>query len=263
MSRNFNYKSVSFLKTEFNVKNKKFGYYLSPIFYKYNFKHGFLTKSISKEHFSLLEKNFNENPINCVLNQIHSNKIIFGSNVPAGYKIDGDGIVSDNSNQNLWIYTADCMPIFFADKKKRLVAAIHCGRRGLEKRIIKKMIKIFDESGSLKDDVIVAIGPSISEKHYLIDNKTLYKFHENTSNIRFTKVENEKKIFYSTDSDSTQKEELTNLDLRKYAYMELVNGKIPSENIDISSLCTYETKNEFHSWRRNKTLLRQWNFIYS
>ena len=54
------------------------------------------------------------------------------------------------------------MPILFADKKNRLVAAIHCGRKGLENKIIKKLIKIFYDKGCSKEDILVAIGPSIS-----------------------------------------------------------------------------------------------------
>ena len=48
------------------------------------------------------------------------------------------------------------MPIFFADKKKRFVAALHCGRKGLEKGIIKNIVKFFDKFGSCRDDLLVA-----------------------------------------------------------------------------------------------------------
>ena len=56
------------------------------------------------------------------------------------------------------------MPILFADKRKRSVAAIHCGRKGLENKIIKNIINIFYKKGSSNKDLIVAIGPSISKK---------------------------------------------------------------------------------------------------
>ena len=56
---------------------------------------------------------------------------MFGSHSVEGIKTDADGLVSNKCNQNLWVYTADCMPIFFADKRKRNVAALHCGRKGL------------------------------------------------------------------------------------------------------------------------------------
>jgi len=69
---------------------------------------------------------------------------VFGSHSQKGTKTDADGLVGNKCNQNLWVYTADCMPIFFADKRTRNVANLHCGRKGLEKKIIKNMIKIFD-----------------------------------------------------------------------------------------------------------------------
>ena len=94
--------------------------------------------------------------------------IVFGSHSQEGIKTDADGLVGNKCNQNLWVYTADCMPIFFADKKTRNVAALHCGRKGLEKKIIKNLVKIFDNFGTSRDDLLVAIGPAISKEHYLV-----------------------------------------------------------------------------------------------
>ena len=51
--------------------------------------------------------------------------IVFGSHSEEGFKTDADGLVGNKCNQNLWVYTADCMPIFFADKKTRNVATLH------------------------------------------------------------------------------------------------------------------------------------------
>jgi len=70
--------------------------------------------------------------------------IAFGSHSQEGNMADADGLVGNKCIQNLWVYTADCMPIFFSDKSTRTVAALHCGRKGLEKKIIKNLIKIFD-----------------------------------------------------------------------------------------------------------------------
>ena len=69
---------------------------------------------------------------------------MFGSQSEEGIKTDADGIFGNKCNQNLWIYTADCMPIFFADKRTRNVAALHCGRKGLEKKIIKKILLVIN-----------------------------------------------------------------------------------------------------------------------
>ncbi|MBO6975303.1 MAG: peptidoglycan editing factor PgeF [Prochlorococcus marinus CUG1435] len=246
------------------VQNKKFEYYLSPILSKYNFKHAYFTKSSSKEFLQLLGNHFNENYINCIPNQIHSNMVVFGSNSQEVSKTDADGLVGDKFNQNLWIYTADCMPIFFADKRTRNVAALHCGRKGLEKKIIKNLVKIFDNLGTCRDDLLVAIGPSISKENYLVDKMTLKEFYRKTENKKITvNLTNTEKDFYFCDSNHLKKENLNKLDLKRSAYRQLLNENIPKTNINISNLCTYKLKSEFNSWRRSKTTSRQWNFICS
>ena len=65
------------------------------------------------------------------------------------------------------------------------------------------------------------------------------------------------------DSKYLKMQNLNQLDLKRSAYRQLLNENIPYANIDISNLCTYKLKNEFNSWRRNKTISRQWNFICS
>jgi len=246
------------------VQNKKFEYYSSPILNRYKFPHAYFTKSSSEKFLQLLGDHFNENYINCVTNQIHSNVIVLGSLSQEGSKADADGLICNKCNQNLWIYTADCMPIFFADKRTRNVAALHCGRRGLEKKIIKNLVKIFDIFGTSRDDLLVAIGPAISKEHYLVDKLTLKEFYRKAENKKITLnlTKTEKDLCFS-DSNYFKEQNLNQLDLKKSAYRQLLSENIPNTNIEISNLCTYKFKNEFNSWRKNKTISSQWNFICS
>ena len=156
------------------------------------------------------------------------------------------------------------MPIFFADKRTRNVAALHCGRKGLEKNIIKNLVKIFDNSGTSRDDLLIAIGPAISKENYLVDKKTLKEFYRKAENKK-TKVNliRTERDFSFNYSNHLKEQNLNQLDLKRFAYRQLLNENIPKENIDISNLCTYELKNKFNSWRRNKTASRQWSFICS
>jgi len=246
------------------IQNKKFEYYLSPILSQYNFKHAYFTKSSSEKFLQLLGNHFNENYINCVSNQIHSNVIVFGSNSQEGSKTDADGLVGNKCNQNLWVYTADCMPIFFADRRTRNVAALHCGRKGLEKKIIKNLVNIFENLGTSRDDLLVAIGPAISKEHYLVDKKILKEFYRKAENKKVTvTLSRIKNDLFSNDLNHFKKQNLNRLDIKRFAYRQLLNENIPKTNIEVSNLCTYELKNEFNSWRRNKTISRQWNFICS
>jgi len=189
---------------------------------------------------------------------------LFGSHSQEGSKSEADGLIGNKCNQNLWVYTADCMPIFFADKRTRNVASLHCGRKGLEKKIIKNMVKIFDNFGSSRDDLLVAIGPAISKEHYLVDKMTLKEFYRKAEikKIAINLPETEKALCFS-DSNHFKEQNLNKLNLKRSAYVQLLNENIPCRNIDISNLCTYKSKNEFNSWRRSKTISRQWNFICS
>ena len=250
-----------FQERELVMKDKKLRYFLSPILLKNNFKHGFFTKISSQINLSLLSNRLKLNNKNCVLNQIHSNQIVFGSKTHEKNRVEADGLVCDKNNQNLWIYTADCMPILFADKKTRFVAAIHCGRKGLEKKIIKNLINILDSKGCSKKDILVAIGPSISKKHYLVDNKTIEDFYKQTTFEESISSYDDLRILLGLKELKNKKRDLVNLNLKEYAHTQLLKENIPYKNIDISNLCTFESNHNFYSWRRTKTNSRQWNFI--
>ena len=190
--------------------------------------------------------------------------VVFGSHSQDWSKTDADGLVGNKCNQNLWVYTADCMPIFFADKRTRNVAALHCGRKGLENKIIKNLVKIFDNLGTSRDDLLVAIGPSISAEHYLVDKMTLKEFYRTAENKKImVNLNKSEKDYCFNDSNYLKEQNLNQLDLKRSAFRQLLNENIPNSNIDISNLCTYKLENEFNSWRRSKTISRQWNFICS
>ena len=240
------------------VNNIKFNYYVSPLLKKNNFIHAFFTKESSKIDISSHgEKLMRNNYHNCITNQIHSNNIAFTSKLNSQRIVNADGLICDDKNKNLWIYTADCMPILFADKYHRRIAAIHCGRKGLEKNIISNAIKSFEINGSSRNDILVAIGPSISGDNYLLDKKTFYNFF--SANNGSLSKDNEK----IKETNNLNDYESIPLDIKKYAFSQLLMENLNPNNIDISNKCTYSLPNEFHSWRRSKNDKRQWSVICS
>ena len=86
------------------------------------------------------------------------------------------------------------------------------------------------------------------------------KAERRTITVNLTKAE---KDLCFCDSNHLIEQNLNQLDLKRSAYRQLLNEYIPNTNIDVSNLCTYKLKNEFNSWRRSKTISRQWNFICS
>ena len=257
-SQNNLYSISKFQKNFILLNNIKINYYLSPLLKKNNFTHAFFTKESSKIDInSHGEKLIRNKHNNCLIKQIHSNNIVFTSKLNSKMIVHADGLFCDNKNKNLWIYTADCMPILFADKFKRRVAAIHCGRIGLEKNIISNAIKCFEIMGSSRKDILVSIGPSISGDNYLLDRKTFFNFFS-VNNASLSKVNRDINFINDLNNNGS-----ISLDIKKYAYLQLLGENLDPNNIDISNKCTYSLPYEFHSWRRSKTNNRQWSVICS
>ena len=250
------YAEIEFFKRDLNIKGLKTPYYLSPILKKHGFIHAFFTKNSSYIEIKYLSNHFQKNYKNCFNKQIHSDKIIFGSQTDKDNLVKADGLVSDKLNQSLWIYTADCMPILVADLKKRIVASLHCGRKGLERKIIMKLIKLLKRLGSHETNLIVAIGPTISSKKYTL-NKDLFHLFNKSINSNYPH------FYYLQQQNivSVNNKNNIELDLKLYAFHQLLKENIHYENIDISNKCTYLSNDEFYSFRKTNTEKRQWSFI--
>jgi YfiH family protein len=84
----------------------------------------------------------------------------------AGAK-DADIIVSNDPSLALTVQTADCVPLLIADARTGAVAAAHAGWRGLAARVPSVAVEaLAREFGSRPDDLVAAIGPSISADRY-------------------------------------------------------------------------------------------------
>ena len=55
--------------------------------------------------------------------------------------LEYDALITDSPNTYLGIRTADCIPIFVVDQKRRVIAAVHAGRQGTALHITAKVIK--------------------------------------------------------------------------------------------------------------------------
>ena len=97
----------------------------------------------------------------------------------------------------------------------------------------------------------------IRDSNYLLDRKTFFSFFSG-NNASLSKVNRD--INFINDLNNNK---LISLDIKKYAYLQLLGENLDPNNIDISNKCTYALPYEFHSWRRSKTNNRQWSVICS
>lgn len=80
---------------------------------------------------------------------------------PTAYQCDG--LITDQRNLVLTVYTADCIPILLYDPVRRVIAAIHAGWRGTALDIAGKAVQTMHHTyGCRPETVLAAIGPGIS-----------------------------------------------------------------------------------------------------
>jgi len=144
---------------------------------------------------------------------------------------ESDALITDKLNTGLVISSADCTPIFIYDKKNKVIAGVHSGWRGTEKKILWKTLnKLFGEFGSLPENLFVYIGPSISQNNYEVGTEVAALF-----NKKYTRQRGDKFL----------------LDVNRANYDMLIESGVPENNIENSQLCSYDMKNLLHSYRRD------------
>ncbi len=89
--------------------------------------------------------------------------------------LEYDAMVTDSPNIFLGIRTADCLPIFAIDQKRKVIAAIHAGRQGTSLQITAKVLKKMKEDfGCSARDFLVGLGPSIGSCCYEIGEEVFH-----------------------------------------------------------------------------------------
>lgn len=173
--------------------------------------------------------------------QIHSTNVtVFSPNLMDNIErvTETDGVITKEKNSALTVITADCSPLIFVEKKQGIIGISHQGWRGSIKRLGQKMVKKIIELGGKKENIFVAIGPSIGQCCYNIEDDRYYQFIEEFNGFA-------DKIFCRR-----QGKLLLNLSLLNY--LQLRELGLPDKNIDHFPFCTSCDKKRFFSFRRNK-----------
>ena len=166
--------------------------------------------------------------------QIHSNKIKIVNENSIDQNIKTDGLLTKSNKIVLGILTADCAPIFFFDRKKNIISAIHAGWRGAKNGIIKNTIKLMLECGSKLNNIISCIGPCIGKESYKVNNDFFRKFIiESSRNKEFFLI---------------KKNEM-NFDLKSYIVKKIKNFGV--KKVLFGSFDTFKDKKNFFSYRRS------------
>lgn len=150
-----------------------------------------------------------------------------------------DGFYTNEEGTLLTLCFADCVPLFFIAPEKKMIGTAHAGWKGTVGQIAKQMIMAWGREGIQPEQIFVAIGPSICEKCYIVDERII-KLVENT-------LEGRESLPYNLVSEGQ-----FSLDLREVNRQILLTSGVPDRNILLTKYCTSCNQEEFFSHRRDQ-----------
>jgi hypothetical protein len=105
------------------------------------------------------------------LSQVHGSSVVRADPSMAG--IAADASWTDEAGVALGILIADCLPVLFADKSARVVAAAHAGWRGLAQGVLENTVKALPVPSS---DLTAYIGPGIGASNFEVGEDVYHAF---------------------------------------------------------------------------------------
>lgn len=138
---------------------------------------------------------------------------------------DIDGLLTDEPGVVLCTQYADCVPLFFVDPVKRVVATSHSGWRGTVAQIgavtVERMCKDY---GCRREDIRAAIGPSIGPCCFEVDDPVY---------TEFIKMDNWQESFVKLKEGGKY-----DIDLWAVNRQILLDAGIAPNHITVTDLCT-------------------------
>ncbi len=118
-----------------------------------------------------------------MINQVHGDEIFEIDAYPEKdlpWIADADGMITSLPGLCLVIRTADCVPVFIFDEKKKILGAVHSGWKGCRLDITGRLIRMMKAKGSIPSDMLVFILPSIGPDSYRVNEDVARYFPEET-----------------------------------------------------------------------------------
>jgi YfiH family protein len=150
----------------------------------FSYKHFTTTKSAgdmkNKTERDSFFRSVGLNPEDLVLaNQVHRNAIKIVKRCDKNTFIDNcDGLITDDKNLLLGIFTADCIPILVSYNDGEVKAAVHVGWKGLYLGIVEKAVGILINDFCISPKSLkVYIGPHIRSCCYKTGTEMEDKFN--------------------------------------------------------------------------------------
>ena len=146
-----------------------------------------------------------------------------------------DALITNVPDICIGVSTADCIPIIIYDPEHHAAGVVHSGWRGTVANIAEAAVASMIRSYHSKPGSLLAvIGPGISCRNFEVGDEVYNAFAS---------------AGYPMDAIAVR-EEKWHINLPKCCRLQLEAVGIPSENIRMTNICTYEHTDDFFSARR-------------
>lgn len=142
-----------------------------------------------------------------------------------------DALVTKTPGLVLGIVTADCAPVLLADTEAGVIGAAHAGWRGAYGGVLENTIAAMETLGARKESIICAIGPTIAQSSYEVDDPFRQQF--TTDDVDFF---------------AAGKEGRWQFDLPAYIFRRL--DRCGVRHVEDLALDTYTLEKQYYSYRR-------------
>lgn len=171
---------------------------------------------------------------------IHSHIVYDISNKNDTFLLQGDGIITKNTNLIPTVTVADCMPIFIYEQNSKVFGIVHSGWKGTG--IVVDAINLACKNYNSKpENFCVILGPHIRNCCYIVTEERADFFAKNFGDDCVELLENKDEFFHEKTflcNWNYGNGKLFKLSLEKANLFALKKIGVKSENINIIKECT-------------------------
>ena len=170
--------------------------------------------------------------------QTHTGIVAEVSKIPSKELAETDALLTNVPGICLCVQTADCVPLLLFDPVAKAIGAVHAGWRGTVKQIaLAAVTKMENNYGSLPQNILALIGPSISPAVYEVGEEVTEAVREKIPNPEL--------------SIKIKQKEKKHLDLWEANRQVLLESGLISKNIQVYGECSFQNERDFFSARRD------------
>jgi len=172
-------------------------------------------------------------------------------NVPLSSLYEVDALITDCQDIMLCISTADCLPVFFFDPNRKVVALAHVGWRGAVGHIVTRTVEALQENYAINPvDLRVAFGPCIGRDSFEVGDEVYDAFVHSFQKILSVQKQTMEVMASRYPVLPEKATSKWHIDLQSAVATELQYLGILPSRIEFCSICTYMQQDNFFSARR-------------